>query len=210
MRWNKLMILSATFLLLRRVLVVAVHRTRKAASGGATRVHDRSVQLRTTLSRHRRGSRATDRRRDHYHPISIISPPFSIEFGLRCQQHPRRQWGSGRPPWCWRDPVGAWFSLSPTWDTTAVPGTPSSATRSAYPLTSHEVGFALGTNGRERGNRYRTPTPYPRRHTRQRKVYVADQRKQRYEDSYDPDLDHHYDLYLRSRSYLRNLRSYPY
>ena len=72
------------------------------------------------------------------------------------------------------------------------------------------VGFALGTNGRERGNRYQTPTPYPRRHTRQRKVYVADERKQRYEDSYEPDLDHHYDLYLRSRLYLHNLRSYPY
>ena len=72
------------------------------------------------------------------------------------------------------------------------------------------VGFALGTNGRERGNRYRTPTPYPRRRTRQKKVYVADECKQRYEDAYDPNLDHHYDLYLQSRSYLRTLRSYPY
>ena len=67
------------------------------------------------------------------------------------------------------------------------------------------IGFALGTNGRERGNRYRTPTPYPRCRTRQRKVYVADEHKQRYEDAYDPDLDHHYDLYLRSRSYLHTL-----
>ena len=61
---------------------------------------------------------------------------------------------------------------------------------------AHEVGFALGMNGRERGNRYRTLTPYPRCRTRQRKVYVADKHKQRYEDDYDPDLDHHYDLYL--------------
>ena len=74
----------------------------------------------------------------------------------------------------------------------------------------HEVGFTLGTNGRERGNRYRTPTPYPHHHTRQRKVYVADEHRQRYEEAYDPDLDHHYDLYLRPRSYLRNLRKYPY
>ena len=43
---------------------------------------------------------------------------------------------------------------------------------------AHEVGFALGTNGRERSNRCRTPTPYPRHHTRQRKVYVADEHKQ--------------------------------
>ena len=64
------------------------------------------------------------------------------------------------------------------------------------------VGFALGTNGRERGNRYRTPTPYPCRRTRQRKVYVADEHKQRYEEAYDPDLDHYYDLYLRPRSHL--------
>ena len=63
------------------------------------------------------------------------------------------------------------------------------------------VGFALGTNGRERGNRYRTPTPYPRRRTRQRKVYVADEHRQRYEEAYDPDLNHHYDLYLHPRSY---------
>ena len=72
------------------------------------------------------------------------------------------------------------------------------------------VGFALGTNGRERGNRYRTPTPYPRRCTRQRKVYVADPHRQRYEKAYDPDLDHYYDLYLCPRSHLRNLRKYPY
>ena len=67
---------------------------------------------------------------------------------------------------------------------------------------AHEVGFALGTNGRERGNRYRTPTPYPRRRTRQRKVYVADEHKKRYKEAYNPDLDHYYDLYLRPRSYL--------
>ena len=72
------------------------------------------------------------------------------------------------------------------------------------------VGFALGTNGRERGNRYRTPTPYPRRRTRQKKVYVADEHRQRYKETYDPDLDHHYDLYLRPRSHLRKLRKYPY
>ena len=75
---------------------------------------------------------------------------------------------------------------------------------------AHEVGFALGTNGRERGNRYRTPTPYPRRRTRQRKVYVADEHRQRYEDTYDPDLDHYYDLYLRPCSHLRKLHKYPY
>ena len=67
---------------------------------------------------------------------------------------------------------------------------------------AHEVGFALDTNGRERGNRYRTPTPYPRRRTRQRKVYVADEHKKRYKEAYNPDLDHYYDLYLRPRSYL--------
>ena len=72
------------------------------------------------------------------------------------------------------------------------------------------IGFALGTNGRERGNRYHTPTPYPHRRTRQRKVYIADKHKQRYEDSYNPDLDYHYDLYLRPCSYLRKLRTYPY
>ena len=77
-------------------------------------------------------------------------------------------------------------------------------------LPEFTVGFALGTNGRERSNRYRTPTPYPRRRTRQRKVYIADPHKQRYEEAYDPDLDHHYNLYLRPRSYLQNLRSYPY
>ena len=64
------------------------------------------------------------------------------------------------------------------------------------------IGFALGTNGRERGNSYRTPTPYPHRRTRQRKVYIVDEHKQRYKDSYNPDLDHHYDLYLRPCSYL--------
>ena len=72
------------------------------------------------------------------------------------------------------------------------------------------VGFALGTNGRERGNRYQMPTPYPRHRTRQRKVYVADKHKQRYKDAYNPDLDHYYDLYLRSCSYLHTLWSYPY
>ena len=75
---------------------------------------------------------------------------------------------------------------------------------------AHEIGFTLGTNGREKGNRYRTPTPYPRRRTRQRKVYVADGHRQRYEEVYDPDLDHYYDLYLRPRSHLRKLRKYPY
>ena len=70
---------------------------------------------------------------------------------------------------------------------------------------AHEVGFALGTNSRERHNRYRMPTPYPCRHTRQRKVYVADAHKQRYEEAYDPDLDHYYNLYLHPRSYLRRL-----
>ena len=42
---------------------------------------------------------------------------------------------------------------------------------------AHEVGFALGMNGRERDNRYRTPMPYSKHHTRQRKVYVADEHK---------------------------------
>ena len=72
------------------------------------------------------------------------------------------------------------------------------------------VGFALGTNSRERGNRYWMPTPYPQPHMRQRKVYMADKQKQRYKNIYNPDLDHHYDLYLRPCSYLRNLCSYPY
>ena len=72
------------------------------------------------------------------------------------------------------------------------------------------IEFPLETNSRERGNRYCTPTPYPHHRTRQRKVYVADKHKKRYEDSYDPDLDHHYNLYLRPRSYLRKLRKYPY
>ena len=67
---------------------------------------------------------------------------------------------------------------------------------------THEVGFTLGTNGRERSSRYRTPTPYPCHHTRQRKVYVADEHKQRYEEAYDPDLDHYYNLYLHPHSYL--------
>ena len=39
---------------------------------------------------------------------------------------------------------------------------------------------------------------------------MADERKQRYEDDYNPDLDHHYNLYLRPHSYLRSLCSYPY
>ena len=72
------------------------------------------------------------------------------------------------------------------------------------------VRFTLGTNGRERGNRYRMPTPYPHRHTRQRKVYIADEHRQRYKEAYDPDLDHHYDLYLHPRSYLQSLHKYPY
>ena len=75
---------------------------------------------------------------------------------------------------------------------------------------AHKVGFTLGTNGRERGNRYHTPTPYPRRHMRQRKVYMADKHKQQYEEAYDPDLDHYYDLYLHPHSHLRKLCTYPY
>ena len=39
------------------------------------------------------------------------------------------------------------------------------------------IGFTLGTNSRERGNRYRIPTPYPHCCTRQRKVYVADEHR---------------------------------
>ena len=69
-------------------------------------------------------------------------------------------------------------------------------------LPEFTVGFALGTNGRERGNRYQTSTPYPHCHTRQKKVYIADKHRQRYEDTYDPDLDHHYDLYLHPHSHL--------
>ena len=75
---------------------------------------------------------------------------------------------------------------------------------------AHEVGFTLGTNGRERGNRYRMPMPYPQHCTRQRKVYMADERKQQYKNNYNPDLDHHYDLYLWSRSYPKSLCSYLY
>ena len=70
------------------------------------------------------------------------------------------------------------------------------------------VRFALETNGRERSNRYRMPTPYLRCCTRQRKVYIADKRKKRYKDNYNPDLDHHYNLYLCSNSYLCTLCSY--
>ena len=69
-------------------------------------------------------------------------------------------------------------------------------------LPAHEVEFVLGMNGRKRRNRYRTPMPYPKHYTRQRKVYVADKHKQRYEEAYNSDLDHHYDLYLCPRSYL--------
>ena len=75
---------------------------------------------------------------------------------------------------------------------------------------THKVGFTLGTNSRERGNRYRTPMLYPRHCTRQRKVYVADKHKQRYEDEYNPNLDHHYNLYLWPHSYLQKLHLYPY
>ena len=75
---------------------------------------------------------------------------------------------------------------------------------------AHKVGFALGTNRRERDNRYHTPTPYPCCHTRQRKIYVANEHKQRYEDAYNPDLDHYYDLYLCPHSHLQKLCSYPY
>ena len=73
-----------------------------------------------------------------------------------------------------------------------------------------KVPIVTGTNGRERGNRYRTPMSYPRCHTRQRKVYVVDKHKQRHKEAYDPDLDHYYDLYLCPHSYLRKLQSYPY
>ena len=75
---------------------------------------------------------------------------------------------------------------------------------------AHKIRFAFGTNSKERGSRYRTPTPYLRCYTRQRKVYVADKQKQRYEDAYNPDLDHHYKLYLHSHFYLSRLYSYPY
>ena len=67
---------------------------------------------------------------------------------------------------------------------------------------THKVGFTLGTTGREWGNRYRTPMPYPKCRTRQRKVYIANEHKQKYEEAYDPDLDHHDDLYLHPCSYL--------
>ena len=182
----------------------------KAASGGTTRICNRSLWLRETLSCHRRGSRATDRRSDHYRPISIISPPFSLEFGLRCPQHLWRRRGSGRPPWCWGNTFGARFSLLTPWHTMLVSWTSSSATRSTELFTGVHVGFALGTNGREKDNRYCTPTPYPHHCTRQRKVYIADEHKQRYEEAYDSDLDHHYNLYLRPCSYLWKLQSYPY
>ena len=143
-RRNKLTRLSATFLLLCRVLVAAVHKICKAASGGATRFRDRSVWFRKTLSHHRRGSRATHWRSNCYCPISIISPPFSLKFGLRHQQHPQRRRGSGRPPWCWQDTIGAWFSLLAAWDTMLVPGTPSSVMRSAKSFVRVHCRICLG------------------------------------------------------------------
>ena len=134
MRRNKLTRLSATFLLLCRVLVVAAHKTYKTASGGATRLCDRSIRLRKVLSHHRRGSGAADRRHDRHCPYSIISPPFSLEFGLRHQQHPWRWRGSSRPPKCQQDPIGVRFGIPSAWDTMLVPGTPSSAKRSTESL----------------------------------------------------------------------------
>ena len=103
--------ISATIFLLCRVLVTEARKTCKAASGGATRLCDRSIQLRETLSHHRRGSRATDRRSDHYHPISIIPPLFALNFSVKCHQHPWRQRGSGGPPRCWRNTIGVRSSL---------------------------------------------------------------------------------------------------
>ena len=144
MRWNKLTRLSATFLLLCRVLVVAARKTCKAASGGMTRFCDRSIWLRQTLSCHRRGSGAAYRRSDHHHPYSIIFLPFSLKFGLRRSQHPRRRRGSERPPWYWEDTIGIRFSLSTAWDTMLVPGTPSSATRSTESLTRVHHRIHLG------------------------------------------------------------------
>ena len=144
MRWNKLMRLSATLILLHRVLVAAVHETCKAASGGATRLRDQSLWFREAIFCHRRGSRVTYRRSDRYRPISIISLPFSLEFGLRRSQHPWRWRGSGRPPRCWWNTFGAQFSFLTTWDTTVVPGTPSSMTRSAKSLTGVHHGICLG------------------------------------------------------------------
>ena len=143
MRRNKLMIFSATFILLCRVLSVAAHRTRKAASRGMTTVRDQSLRLRKTLSRHRQGSGAADQRHNRHRPYSIISSPFSIKFRLRHPKHSRRRQGSGRPPQCWGNPVGIRSSFSSTWDTAVVPGTPSSATRSAESLTrvQHRIRF---------------------------------------------------------------------
>ena len=134
MRRNKQMQISTTFLLLCRVLVVAAYKTCKAASRGATRLHDWSLQFRKTLSHHRRGSGATHRRSNHYCLYSIISLPFSLEFKLRHPQHPQRWRGSGRPPWCWRDTFGTWLSLPTTWDTMIVPGTSNSMKRSTESL----------------------------------------------------------------------------
>ena len=166
MRRNKLTeMISATFLLLHRILIIVVHKTYKAASGGMTRLCDWSILFKETLFCHQRGSGVTYQRSNHYHLYSIIFPPFALDLGIRPSQHPQRWKGSGRPPQCWENPIGTWFSLSPGWDTILVPGIPSSMTRSSH-SPAHKVGFTLSMNGRERGNRYRTPTPYPQCHTR--------------------------------------------
>ena len=202
--------LSAIFTSLCRVLVVAVHRMCKAASRGVTTVCYWSLWLREVLSHHRRGSKAVNWRCDHHRPYSIILlPSFSslgsdinsihkednalvdllgvteipVELGLVFLL-PEIQWLYQAHQVAWREVLSH--------------------------SSTHRVGFPLGMNGREWGNRYRTPMLYPRHRTRQRKVYVADERKQRYEDDYDPDLDCYYYLYLCACSYLWNLHSYPY
>ena len=170
--------ISTTFLLLCRVLVVAVHKTCKAASGGITRLCDQSLWFGKTLSCHWKGSGAIDWRSNHYHLYSIISLPFSFKFRLRCTQHPWRWRGSGRPPQCWRDTSGTCLVFLPP----KIQHLYQAHQVARREVQSHSmefiVGFALGTNSRGRGNRYRTPTSYPKCCTRQRKVYIANKKKE--------------------------------
>ena len=193
------MIFSATFILLHRVHGVAVHRTHKAASRGVTTVCYQSIWLREVLSCHRQGSGAASSR--HPSPLSLSS---DVQSTHEEEEALIDLLGADKIP----------LELSLVFLPPEIQCLYQAHQIARWEALSHSpeftVGFALGTNGRERCNRYQTPTPYPRRHTRQGKVYVADEHKQRYKDAYDPDLDHYYDLYLRSCSYLHTLWSYPY
>ena len=175
----------------------------KAASGGVTRIHNRSLQFQKTIFCHKRGSRGIDQRSNHYclisshllltsasEVLSIHENEVALEDLLGAEEIPLELGLVFLPPeiqCLYQEHQVAWrevLSHSP----------------------AHEVGSTLDTNSRKRGNRYRTPMLYLIRHTR--KVYVADEHKQQYKESYDPNLDHHYDLYLCPHSYLRNLCSY--